>query len=136
MSPSVTAARRLANRTGLAVLSVDYRGPPEHRFPAAPDDVDAQLRDPQTTLALIRLDAVVGVRGTVEADDDVRVVVFRAAGERALSAGADVITSSMPVGITRPCPAPTMPKPSTASGRMSSGSRGTATSSSSAPTAG
>ncbi|NYG56522.1 alpha/beta fold hydrolase [Nocardioides perillae] len=37
-------ARRLANRAGLAVLSVDYRRPPEHRFPAAPDDVDAVLR--------------------------------------------------------------------------------------------
>ena len=35
--------RRLANRTGLAVLSVDYRRPPEHRFPAAPDDVDTAL---------------------------------------------------------------------------------------------
>jgi acetyl esterase len=34
------AARRLANRTGLAVASVDYRRPPEHPFPAAPDDVD------------------------------------------------------------------------------------------------
>lgn len=33
------SARRLANRSGLAVLSVDYRRPPEHRFPAAPDDV-------------------------------------------------------------------------------------------------
>ncbi len=32
-------ARRLANRSGRAVLSVDYRRPPEHRFPAAPDDV-------------------------------------------------------------------------------------------------
>ncbi|HEU4812337.1 MAG TPA: alpha/beta hydrolase [Nocardioides sp.] len=32
-------ARRLANRSGLPVLSVDYRRPPEHRFPAAPDDV-------------------------------------------------------------------------------------------------
>jgi len=32
------AARRLANRSGMAVLSVDYRRPPEHRFPAAPDD--------------------------------------------------------------------------------------------------
>lgn len=38
------AARRLANRTGMAVLSVDYRRPPEHRFPAAPDDVDTALR--------------------------------------------------------------------------------------------
>src|SRR6478735_6313816 len=33
------ATRRLANRTGRSVLSVDYRRPPEHRFPAAPDDV-------------------------------------------------------------------------------------------------
>ena len=33
------AARRLANRTRLTVLSVDYRRPPEHPFPAAPDDV-------------------------------------------------------------------------------------------------
>ncbi len=37
------AARRLANRSGMAVLSVDYRRPPEHRFPAAPDDVDAAV---------------------------------------------------------------------------------------------
>lgn len=35
------AARRLANRTGMRVLSVDYRRPPEHRFPAAVDDVGA-----------------------------------------------------------------------------------------------
>ncbi|MBB6626739.1 alpha/beta hydrolase [Nocardioides sp. KIGAM211] len=37
-------ARRLANRTGLNVLSVDYRRPPEHRFPAAPDDVSTVVR--------------------------------------------------------------------------------------------
>ena len=36
-------ARRLAVRTGSAVLSVDYRRPPEHRFPAAPDDVTTAL---------------------------------------------------------------------------------------------
>ncbi len=38
------AARRLANTAGITVLSVDYRRPPEHRFPAAPDDVDTVLR--------------------------------------------------------------------------------------------
>ena len=36
-------SRRLANRTGMAVLAVAYRRPPEHRFPAAPDDVDTAL---------------------------------------------------------------------------------------------
>ncbi|SFC82291.1 acetyl esterase [Nocardioides terrae] len=34
-------SRRFADRSGLAVLSVDYRRPPEHRFPAAVEDVDA-----------------------------------------------------------------------------------------------
>jgi len=38
-----TLTRRLANRTGLRVLSVDYRVAPEHRFPAAVLDVDAAL---------------------------------------------------------------------------------------------
>ncbi|MDF9716342.1 alpha/beta hydrolase [Nocardioides sp. ChNu-153] len=37
------AVRMFANRAGVAVLSVDYRRPPEHRFPAAPDDVDTVL---------------------------------------------------------------------------------------------
>lgn len=47
------AARRLANRSGMAVLSVDYRRPPEHRFPAAPDDLSAAVAwlDDQAELA-------------------------------------------------------------------------------------
>lgn len=57
-------ARRLANRSGHAVVSVDYRRPPEHRFPAAPDDVS-------TVLAwLEREGAAHGLAGPVAAHGD------------------------------------------------------------------
>lgn len=47
------AVRRFAVIAGAAVLSVDYRRPPEHRFPAAPDDVSAAVAwlDTQPELA-------------------------------------------------------------------------------------
>lgn len=51
------AVRRLANRAGMAVLSVDYRRAPEHRFPAAPDDVDTVLAWLDREAAALGLDA-------------------------------------------------------------------------------
>lgn len=56
-------ARRLANRAGTAVLSVDYRRPPEHPFPAAPDDTDTVLRWLEREAASYGLDGAWFVHG-------------------------------------------------------------------------
>ena len=56
-------SRRIANRTGMAVFAVDYRRPPEHRFPAAPDDADTavawlSLNAPSVGLDITRMVAL------------------------------------------------------------------------------
>lgn len=56
-------SRRIANRSGMAVLAVDYRRPPEHRFPAAADDVDTvvswlMVNGPDVGLDITRLVAL------------------------------------------------------------------------------
>jgi acetyl esterase len=55
--------RRLANRSRLAVLGVDYRRPPEHPFPAAPDDVDTVIAWLDRDAAALGLDGPTYVHG-------------------------------------------------------------------------
>ncbi len=52
-----TLCRELANGAGCAVVSVDYRMGPEHRFPAAVDDSIAALRWVARNANGLRLDA-------------------------------------------------------------------------------
>ena len=52
-----TLCRELANGSGCAVVAVDYRMGPEHRFPAAVDDVIAATRWVHANAAALDLDA-------------------------------------------------------------------------------
>ena len=52
-----TLCRALANASGCAVVAVDYRMGPEHRFPAAVDDVLAATRWVREQAGALKLDA-------------------------------------------------------------------------------
>ncbi|MCG2592467.1 alpha/beta hydrolase [Ramlibacter sp. XY19] len=52
-----TLCRQLCNQSGCAVIAVDYRMGPEHRFPAAVDDAIAAARWVRANAAALKVDA-------------------------------------------------------------------------------
>ena len=71
--------RELANAAGCAVVAVDYRMGPEHRFPAAVDDVLAATRWVRAQAGTLKLDATRLAVGGDSAGGNLAAVVALAA---------------------------------------------------------
>jgi acetyl esterase len=74
-----TLCRELANGSGCAVVAVDYRMGPEHRFPAAVDDALAATRWVRANAASLQLDAGRMAAGGDSAGGNLAAVVAIAA---------------------------------------------------------